>query len=179
MKKIIILAVACSVCLSTLFAQSSLQPSGTLNAAMDKIQVMEGHWKGGGWLQMGPQRHEFTETETVTTHANGTVITIDGIGRNARDTAELVHQAFAVLSYDQQAGRYLMRAIRADGNHVDADFEVAADGSFVWGFSHPMAGRIRYTIRIADGRWSENGEMSRDGQTWMPFFQMNLVKVKM
>ena len=174
MKKMIFLAVACSACLSTLIAQSSLQPSATLQAAMEKLYVMEGQWRGTGWIQMGPQRHEVLQAESVTRHANGTALAIDGLGRNAKDTTEVVHQAYAVISYDQQAGKYLMRAIRGDGNHVDADFEVKPDGSIVWGFSHPMAGQIRYTIRIDDTTWTENGEMSRDGQSWMPFFAMTL-----
>ncbi|MCB0534882.1 MAG: hypothetical protein KDD14_21945 [Saprospiraceae bacterium] len=176
MKKIVFLVVAYCVCLSSLFAQASLQPSARVLEAMEKLRLLDGSWKGSGWLQMGPQRHEFHQTEAISFHANGTVVTIDGRGVNAKDSTEVIHQAFAVVSYDQQAEKYLIRAIRADGNHVDADFEVQSDGSIVWGFSHPMAGRIRYTIKADSDSWFEIGEMSRDGETWMKFLEIKLKK---
>ena len=69
-----------------------------------------------------------------------------------------------------------MRAYRGDGNQVDADFTVQEDDTIVWGFTHPMAGQISYTIHLQDGQWVETDEMSRDGQTWMPFFEMKLEK---
>ncbi|MBK8969515.1 MAG: hypothetical protein R3D58_09000 [Saprospiraceae bacterium] len=177
MKYSIVLAVALSVCPLSLFAQAQLQPSPQILDAMKKIRVLEGDWAGSGWIQMGPQRHEFHQAEHVRFHANGTALTIDGRGTDASDSTQVIHQAFAVISYDQQAGKYLMRAIRADGNHVDADFAVQPDGNIIWGFSHPMAGQIRYTIQFTDGKWIETGAMSRDGSTWMPFFEMQLEKL--
>ncbi len=176
MKHSFVLAVVLSVCPLSLFAQAQLQPSPQLLDAMKKVQALEGAWAGSGWIQMGPQRHAFQQTEHVRFHANGTVLTIDGRGTDAVDSTQVIHQAFAVISYDQQAGKYLMRAIRADGNHVDADFAVQPDGSIIWGFSHPMAGRIRYTIKIESESWTETGAMSRDGNSWMPFFEMQLKK---
>ena len=172
MKKCIAWAVACCVCLSSAIAQADLQPGAAVKAAMEKVKFLEGSWAGSGWLQMGPQRHEFKQTEFVQFHANGTVLTIDGRGVDTADSSRIVHQAFAMLSYDQQAGKYLMRAIRADGNHVDADFVVNADGSITWGFSHPIAGKIRYNIRYENGRWLESGAISRDGESWMTVIKM-------
>lgn len=68
-----------------------------------------------------------------------------------------------------------MRAVRADGNHIDADFVVNADGSITWGFEHPM-GQIIYHIRHESDKWVETGEMSHDGKNWMPFFRMDLAR---
>ncbi len=49
---------------------------------------------------------------------------------------------------------------------------------FVWGFETPR-GMMRYTITLdAQGRWSESGERSADGQTWQPFFAMTLDRIK-
>lgn len=176
MKHILFPVVALCCYLSTLSAQANLAPSAETRAAMDKIRFLEGNWKGSGWIRMGPQKHDFIQTESVKTHANGTVLTIDGLGRDAANPDMVVHQAFAVISYDQAADKYLMRAIRGDGNHVDADFAVNPDGSITWGFVHPMAGNIRYHIRYEDSKWIENGEASRDGKTWMPFLEMRLVR---
>lgn len=136
---------------------------------------MLGNWKGEGWIQMGSQRHEFIQVESVVAHANGMVLTIDGRGRDANDPEQIIHQAFAVISYDQTTGKYLMRAVRADGNHIDADFVVNADGSITWGFEHPM-GQIISHIRLESDKWVETGEMSHDGKNWMPFFRMDLAR---
>lgn len=173
----IFMAALFSACLSPLFAQPNLQPSEHLRAAMQKFQFMEGTWTGTGWIQMGPQRSEFTVDEKGAFKANNTVLVMEGIGHDATDSTKIIHQAFGVISYDQEAGKYLMRAFRADGNYVDADISVADDGSIVWGFTHPMAGQIRYTIRLTDGQWVESGSMSRDGATWMPFLEMKLNKL--
>lgn len=172
-----ILAGLFSLCFGHLNSQPGLQPSAQIRSAMQKIQFFEGRWSGTGWIQMGPQRHEFTVLESGTFKVNGSVLVQEGIGRDAMDSTIIVHQAFATISYDQEAGKYLMRAFRADGNYVDADLQVAEDGAVIWGFTHPMAGQIRYTIRQQGGQWVETGEMSRDGQHWRPFLEMRLTKL--
>ncbi len=177
MQKSFLFLLICFFPFIGVFAQPSLQPSPTILEAMKPVRVMEGQWKGAGWIRMGPQRHEFRQTESVLVKSNGAVVVIDGLGRNAADSTQVIHQAFGVISFDQQTGKYLMRAFRADGNYVDADFKALADGSMEWGFTHPMAGQIRYTIRVKDGKWVESGVMSRDGQNWMPFFEMTLEKL--
>lgn len=176
MKNTLFLTAVLCFGLGHLSAQPNLAPSAEVRTAIDKIRLLEGNWTGSGWIQMGPQRHEFIQTETVALHANGTALTIDGLGRDAGAPDQIIHQAFAVISYDQNAGKYLMRAIRGDGNHVDADFSVHDDGSISWGFLHPMAGNVRYTIRLEEGQWVERGSMSRDDTTWFPFFEMRLTK---
>ena len=161
----------------SLYGQDYLKPSPEMVTAMEKVSFMEGKWKGEGWVQMGPQKEEFIQHETVGTKANGTVMVIDGIAFAADDTSKVVHNAYAVISYNDQESKYVMRAYRADGRYVDADFEVQDDGKIVWGFSHPMAGQIKYTIWEEDGKWIEKGEMSRDGESWMHFFQTSLEKI--
>ncbi|MCK6692733.1 MAG: hypothetical protein L6Q97_11600 [Thermoanaerobaculia bacterium] len=172
-----ILAGLFSLCLGSFFAQPGLQPGAAVRDAMQKVQFLEGRWQGAGWIQMGPQRHEFIVSETGVFKANGGVLMLEGVGRDAADTSVIIHQALGFISWDQQNGKYLMRAFRADGNHVDADFHVADDGSILWGFTHPMAGQIRYTIRLDNGQWVESGEMSRDGKSWRPFLEMRLSRL--
>jgi hypothetical protein len=177
MKNILVLPLLLFALLQSVHGQSSLKPHPDMLQAMEKVGFMEGVWKGSGWIQMGPMRHEFIQYETVSSRTQGAVLVIDGKGLNAEDTTEVVHDAFAVISYNLQEQKYVMRAYRGDGNYVDADFEVKEDGSIVWGFSHPMAGQIRYTIRNEDGKWTEKGEMSRDGSNWMHFYQSTLERV--
>lgn len=162
--------------LNVLCAQPGLSPDAKVLVAMEKVRALAGEWHGSGWIQMGPQRHQFDQKESVTVKANGAVVVIDGLGRNIADSTQIIHQAYAVVSYDLKTKKYLMRAFRGDGNYVDADFSVQEDGSIVWGFTHPMAGQIRYTIRLQNGQWVETGDTSRDGQTWLPFFEMKLTQ---
>lgn len=63
-------------------------------------------------------------------------------------------------------------AIRA----TEADFDLTEDG-IVWGFETPRGGRVRYTATFTDDTWTEHGEFSHDGETWMPFLEMRLQKV--
>jgi len=49
--------------LNALCAQPGLSPDAKLLAAMEKVSVLAGEWHGGGWIQMGPQRHEFLQKE--------------------------------------------------------------------------------------------------------------------
>jgi hypothetical protein len=162
--------------LPALEAQPNVQPPAELAAAMKKLQFLEGQWKGTAWMQMGPQKKEALQTETVQWHANGTVLTIDGLGVDAADPKVKVHQAYATISYDLAGQRYRMQAFKGDGQLVEADFKVLDDGSIQWGFQHPKAGHIRYHIRLEDGKWVETGESSRDGQTWTPFFSTKLTR---
>lgn len=162
----------------TPMAQSTLKPSPKVLDAMNKTYFLVGKWKGTGWIQFGPKKHSFTQTEDVSLKANNTVVQIEGRGVATEDTNIVIHQAYATVSYDLYNNKYLMRAIRGDGGHVDADFTVLADGAIEWKFKNPQAGEIKYTIRLIDNKWVEKGEISRDGQNWIHFFEMSLTKVK-
>ena len=107
---------------------------------------------------------------------DGTVLLIEGLGRStdASDAGTIIHNAFAVVSYDRDARVYRFRAYRANGNFVDAEASVA-ENTLVWGFRDARAGEIRFTIRLDERRqWVEIGELSRDGRTWQKFFEMTL-----
>ena len=158
---------------TALVAQPVMTPDSITKEVMAKLEFLTGQWSGTGWIQMGREKHFFNQSENVIQKVNQSVIVIDGLGTD-NETNQVIHQAFAVISYDKAAQKYLMRAYRGDGNYIDADAEVAPDGSFVWGFTHPQAGRMKYTIRMTDGKWIETGEMSRDNTTWFPFFEMTL-----
>jgi len=157
------------------YSQQPATQDSTVHKAMAKALQLTGMWSGDGWIQMGKEKQTFIQTENVVQKANGSVLIIDGIGVDAT-TKKTVHDAFAVMSYDRANQKYLMRAFLANGNYMDADIRFEADGTIIWGFKHPVAGEIKYTIKVANGKWEEKGEMNRDGTNWVPFFQMNLVK---
>lgn len=100
---------------------------------------------------------------------------IEGLGVN-KDNKGIVHEAFAVLSYDQYALKYLMRAFKSDGKYVDAKVRVEADGTLIWGFKNDDMPEVRYTIKLVDGKWFEIGEFSLSSEKWTKFYEMSLIK---
>jgi len=151
---------------------------------MKKVHWLAGNWEGEGWMMYGPEeKHIFSQTETVTSKLNGLLLTIEGLG-NVETTEEgklkIIHNAFAVLSFDSENQKFIMRAHKIDGVFTEADATVNGNGDFTWGFHHPYAGEMRFTIRQNDkGQWYEIGEISSDnGNTWFQNFEMLLNKVE-
>jgi len=94
-----------------------------------------------------------------------------------RTTGEARVTRLAEVSWDAKQSAYRFRSHLATGDESDFAGKVV-DGAFVWGFETPR-GMMRYTITLdAQGRWSESGERSADGQTWQPFFAMTLDRIK-
>jgi hypothetical protein len=156
-------------------AASGVQPA----EAMKRLDFLLGTWEGTGWIQTGRERATFRQRETVRTAAGGTVVIIDGLGRSL-DPAQadrIVHQAFAVVSFDATSQQFRWRAFRADGNEIDATPEVSTD-KLVWGFLPPKGPTVRFTLtRSAAGEWVEVGEVSMKPGEWMKFFEMTLKKI--
>ena len=156
-------------------AQNPFMPSEETLTAMEKISFLTGVWTGEGWVQMGPQKHTFSQTENIVSKVNGTVIQIDGLGRDIGNPERVIHQAFAVISYDTEQQKYLMKAFRADGAQIDGVTRLVNDHTFQWGFSNPVVGEIKFTISVQNNTWTETGEMSRDGgKTWLKYLEMIL-----
>ena len=171
----------CVLSINLAFAQyiDSLQVN-----EMKKVQWLAGKWEGEGWMMYGPEeKHTFSQTETVTSKLNGLLLAIEGlgtVGTSDEGESKIIHNAFAVLSFDSENQRFKMRAHKADGAFTEADALVDDNGDFIWGFSHPYAGELRFTIRQNDkGQWYEIGEVSNDdGNSWFQNFEMLLNKVE-
>lgn len=157
-------------------AQGIPTPSPEHIEAMKKVSFIEGAWKGSGWMQMGPTRHEFLQSEQVSLKVNGVLLQIDGLGIDAKDNKTVIHNAFGIITYDPAQDTYSMQAYRGDGARIDAYLKPLSDQSFEWGFRHPMAGDMRYIITVKNNEWIETGEMSRDGKQWFKFLEMKLIK---
>ena len=148
--------------------------AATQRQEMKKLDWLVGHWKGSGWVEMGPQgRHEFVQTEAIHSKLDGLVLIIEGLGRS-QEADTVVHSALAVVSYDEGAKTFRWRAFTAEGRQTDAEAKVG-EGTLEWGFPISQQGRVRFTIqRNEKGQWFEIGEMTQDGQTWRQFFEMTL-----
>ena len=175
MKKILFFLLL--IITSSAFAQNPFQPKPETIQALNNISFLLGQWTGTGWIQMGPQKSTFNQTETIISKVNGTVIQIDGLGIDGKNPDKIIHQAFAIISYDAENKKYLMKAFKGDGGQIDAEAKLLNDHTFEWGFSTPMTGSVKYTISVVNNKWTETGEMSRDeGKTWFKYFEMVLEK---
>jgi hypothetical protein len=150
----------------------------TQRLEMKKLESMTGHWEGSGWMQHGPARETFHGVENVQSKLDGLAILVEGkfLGPDKSTGVEkIVHETLAVLSFDPKAAGYKFRTYLATGSNGEFDAHLV-EGGWQWGFSF-TGGSVRYTIKLTGDTWSETGEFSRDGTTWMKNFEMTLKKV--
>jgi hypothetical protein len=150
--------------------------------AMKKLGFLAGRWKGESWMESAPgQRSASVGTETVESKLDGLLLVIEGVHRRKvgdKEAGDIVHQAFAVVSFDEKAKRYRFQAHTDRGNYTETEAKVA-DGRLEWGFRLTQAGEVRYTITVTEpGHWTEIGEISSDGKQWRKFFEMTLERVR-
>lgn len=154
-------------------------------AAIDKIAWLAGEWEGSATFDRGPQgKSDVISWERVTRVAGGTALMV--LGRHYRrntdgSRGELVHDAAALISFDDKTGTYRFNSQLSTGQH--GAFAAEMQGAiFVWTIETPR-GPIRYRIQRDDaGRWSERGEMcpqdAASGAACREFFSMVLARTK-
>ncbi len=154
-------------------APPDAQVAATQKQAMAKLGFLTGKWKGQGWIATGPgEPHRFTQTEDVQSKLGGTLVLIEGLG-NEEGATRVVHQALAVVSYDDAKTSYRFHAYSWPGRYVESEAEVT-EKSLQWGsVSGPANVRFRIVVN-EKGQWHETGETSMDGKTWRQFFEMLL-----
>jgi hypothetical protein len=164
MKKFMILAAV------VLSLESAAQ---TFNEEMKKLEPLAGQWKGTASYRMGPgEPQQVQQNEQIEFKLEGAVLQIEGLGK-AGD--RIVHHALALVNFNIQENKFNFRSYLHDGRTTEAYFEITAPGKYAWGFSTPQ-GKMRYLITVSGNSWTETGEFSADGNTWMNFIQMNLTK---
>ena len=167
-----------AIVLIGIFSVCQAQENLTLQVqkeAMIKLEILEGNWKGSGWMMTREGRQTFTQTEEVELATGGITLLVKGKGTN--EEGVLVHDALGVFYFNPESNQYEFQAHVAKGYHTNA-WAKYEEGSIIWGYDHPYAGSMKYTISINNlGQWVEIGEMSRDGNEWMQIFEMTLSKV--
>ena len=156
------------------FALAQAQRPTALQGPIKEAAFLVGTWEGEGWILSQAGRQESTVREVITPRAGGTVLSLEGLGKDKK-TGAVVHDAFGVLFFDQEKQAYRMRSFVSNGR--GGEFPAAIkNGVIVWTMSVP--GRdVRYTIKLDDqGRWYEVGEFKM-GENWTQFFEMRLKKV--
>src|SRR6185295_20388223 len=113
-----------------------------------------------GWIDFGQGQRRFTETESVQSKLGGQVLLIEGLGKtnvDGKETDITVHNAIALVSYDEKTKTFRFNAHQAAGRSVDCEARVT-ESTIEWGFADERAGTIRFTIKLTDsGKWFEIG----------------------
>lgn len=145
-----------------------------------KLEFLVGEWEGQGWMEIGGRKFDFTSSEKVRPALSGNALLVEGMHKSLKtERAEprVVHDALAVVSYDEKAKEFRFDTFvagRGNGNHKG---RMEGD-AFIWMMDSPQR-KSRYTIRLNEKKeWHEVGESSTDGVTWKKFFEMTLKRVK-
>lgn len=133
-------------------------------AAMKKLSFLVGKWSGEACILRGSgEPLELVQTEEAEYKLDGLVLMIEGIGRNKAD-GKVALQALGVVSYDDEAGAYHMRAYN-DGRYLETELKLADNGKGItWGF---VLGEIKTSsvLRIDEtGQWTELTEIAIGSQ---------------
>jgi hypothetical protein len=159
-------------------------PDPTANKeALKKLSAWVGQWKGEGSMQMGPGGPKKSIVdEKIEMKLDGTILVVEGLGKAidpATNQEVVVHNAFGVVSFDVATKAYRIKTYTKEGRGADAYFNIVGENKYEWGFDIPSGGKTKYSITLdaVKNTWNEIGEFSRDGATWMKFFEMNLVKI--
>ena len=176
----IMLAAFLGMSIGQILAQS---PNTSNKEKMEIFSNWTGHWQGEGSMKQGPgEAKRSVVDEYIELKLEGNILLIEGIGKShdpATQQDKIVHHALGILSFDANSGTYQFKSYLNNGRSTEAWFNVTAENNFEWGFDIPTGGKTKYSIRIdpVQNTWNEIGKFSRDGTTWMKFFEMNLKKV--
>ena len=127
---------------SPISGQTPVPPADQVEA-VKKLDLWVGEWKGAGWASAGrDERHDFTIVEKVQRKVGGSVLLIEGRGIKKADKGDevVVHEALAVISFDEKAKRYRWRAHDLRGQAIDVEPKVV-DGGVEWASRTRTAGR--------------------------------------
>ncbi len=175
MASLVLFSAAALLACPAAFGQAPAPPKAQIEA-MKKLDRWVGQWKGSGWASAGPgQRNEFTIVEKVQRKLGGSVLLVEGRGTKKADGAEaVVHEALALVSYDDGAKRYRWQSHDLRGQAITVEPKLI-DGGLEWGFRSSERGvTVRFTIKFDEKRWHEVGEASTDGKNWNKFLEMTL-----
>lgn len=165
-----LMAIAIAAALAgPLAAQTPQRDLAAQAAAMRKLDGLAGRWLGQGVrLNLDGTSYNFTQTMINEPHSNGLLLTLEGksLRQGAADAFQPGSGSFAVISFDDKTGEYLLRSF-GFGEMVPARAELIAPSTFRWTAAAGPA-MLRFTIDLSKpGIWNEIGERSADGgKTW-------------
>lgn len=168
-----VVAVSMATLTPAVARQQDAAGSPAQREAMARLAFMDGEWRGTAVINGPGGRVTLTQTERVGPHLGGSVRLVEGRGYAADGTTQF--NAFAIIAWDQPTQAYTFRAY-AQGYQGDYPFEATEDG-FRWQTPAGPGATIQYVATIKDGRWHEVGHYVREGQTPLPYIEMDLRRV--
>jgi hypothetical protein len=128
-------------------------------AAMKKLGFLVGKWNGEARLLRGSgEWMHLHQSEEAQYKLDGLILVIEGVGRT-QSGGHSVLQALAVISFDDEAATYRMRAFN-DGRFLESDVTLLdRDKAISWGFA---VGQVttQSVLRINEsGEWTEVAEI--------------------
>jgi hypothetical protein len=140
-------------------------------SAMQKLAFLAGDWSGEARIFRGADPIELAQTEHAEFKLDGLLLLIEGVGRSKTDGKPAL-QALGIMSYDDAASTYHMRAFN-DGRYLETEVKLAADRSELsWGFA---LGEIRTSslLRLNErGQWTELHEITIGDQPARKFMEV-------
>ncbi len=142
--------------------------------AMAKLGFLAGKWSGEARLFRGSgEPLELVQTEDAQYKLDELILMIEGIGRSKSD-GKVALQAFAIISYDDEAASYRMRAYN-NGRYLETDLKLAENGKGIaWGF---VSGEFKTSsvLRINErGEWTELGDLTIGSQPPRKFWELTV-----
>ncbi|GLS00698.1 hypothetical protein GCM10007859_07060 [Brevundimonas denitrificans] len=156
-------------------AQAPASPNGTeaQRAAMHRLDMLDGEWRGEAIIHGPDGTTTLTQTERVGSMLGGSIKVIEGRGYAADGSTRF--NAMATVSWDARAGRYGFRSY-AQGFSGDYPFEVTGDG-FRWETPAGPGAKIEYVAVVRDGTWHEVGTWVAEGQPPRRMIEMRLTRI--
>lgn len=146
--------------------------------AMRKLDFLIGKWAGEARILRGPGEFvELSQTEEATYKLDGLLLMIEGVGR-AKADGKGVLQALGIVSYDDEARVYRMRAFN-DGRWLETEMRLTPGAKEIsWGF---VFGEIRTSsvLRINEqGDWTELAEITIGSEPPRKFLELRVSPLK-
>jgi hypothetical protein len=173
------IALILTLSLANVIAQAP-NNSEAIKHEMKKIAYMAGQWTGEAMVKRGNTPPiKVMQEENVQFKLDGTVLFIEGIGKNPENKS-IAFNALAIVSYNPYTKQFGIKSHTLEGNQTEGYFKIIAENHFEWGFETPTKAKIKFDI-VLDPQaktWVEKGEYSPDGVTWYPTIELKLTKVE-
>ena len=156
-------------------------PENVQKESIKKLNWLLGEWSGSSVVNMGGKKSIVFVKETVKSNLDSTIFIINGRGierDSITNNDNIVHDAFAVVSFDEKQNKFRWNAWRIPGGTY-GELEIRlGDKSFEWS-TQVKGGQTRYKASLNEkGQWIEIGEFSNDGIKWFKYITMTLNKIK-
>ena len=143
-------------------------------SAMKKLEFLVGKWTGEARVfRLPSQTIELVQTEDAYYKLDGLLLIIEGIGRNRSD-GKIALQALGVVSYDDEAGTYRMRAYN-DGRYLETELKLSESSKGIsWGFT---LGDVKTSsvLQINEkGQWTELTDITVGSQVARKFMELTV-----